>query len=54
MRKDVEDGVSCSSVQEDYSSDYRNDDEPWTIVSSRKRGIRKLIFKNGSSSNLEP
>ncbi|KAM0885529.1 hypothetical protein ACQ4PT_030287 [Festuca glaucescens] len=53
MRKDVEDEVHGSADQEDYSSDYPDDDEPWTLVSSRKRGRRKLIFKNGSSSNLE-
>ncbi|KAM0868635.1 hypothetical protein ACQ4PT_041180 [Festuca glaucescens] len=54
MRKDVGDEVHGSDDQEEYSSDFPDDDEPWTLVSSRKRGRRKLIFKNGSSSNLEP
>ncbi|KAM0862675.1 hypothetical protein ACQ4PT_045111 [Festuca glaucescens] len=54
MRKGVEDEGFRSLDQEDYSSDVPDDDEPWTLVSSRKRGRRKLIFKNGSSSNLEP
>ncbi|KAM0863086.1 hypothetical protein ACQ4PT_044825 [Festuca glaucescens] len=54
MRKGVEDEGLGSVDQEDYNSDFPDDDEPWTLVSSRKRGRRKLIFKNGSSSNLEP
>jgi hypothetical protein len=54
MRKGVEDEGFGSLDQEDYSSDVPDDDEPWTVVSSRKRGRRKLIFKNCSCSNLEP
>jgi hypothetical protein len=42
-----------SSDQDDYTSDVPDDDEPWTLVHSRKKGRRKLIFKNGSSSNME-
>jgi hypothetical protein len=53
MRKGVEDEGFGSLDQEDYISDVPDDDEPWTLVSSRKRGRRKLMFKNGSSSNLE-
>jgi hypothetical protein len=41
------------SDQEDYTSDIPDEDEPWTLVHSRKKGRRKLIFKNGSSSNME-
>ncbi|KAM0880457.1 hypothetical protein ACQ4PT_033564 [Festuca glaucescens] len=54
MRKDVGDEVHGSGDQEDYSSDYPDEIEPWTLVSSRKKGRRKLIFKNGNRSNLEP
>ncbi|KAM0927426.1 hypothetical protein ACQ4PT_002866 [Festuca glaucescens] len=39
--------------QDDYSSDYPNEDEPWTLLSSRKKGRIKLIFKHGISSNME-
>jgi hypothetical protein len=54
MRKDVEDEVHNSVDHVDYNSDYPDEDEPWTLVSSRKRGRIKLNFLNGSRSNLEP
>ncbi|KAM0876127.1 hypothetical protein ACQ4PT_036376 [Festuca glaucescens] len=54
LRVGLEDRDEVLSDQEDHFSDVPDDDEPWTLVHSRKRGRRKLIFKNGSSSNLEP
>jgi hypothetical protein len=50
----VDDENDDSLDQDDHISDVPDEDEPWTLVYSRKRGRRKLIFKNGSSSNLEP
>jgi hypothetical protein len=50
----VDDENVGSFDQEDHISDVPDEDEPWTLVYSRKRGRRKLIFKNGSSPNLEP
>ncbi|KAM0899054.1 hypothetical protein ACQ4PT_021541 [Festuca glaucescens] len=47
------DEVPLPVDQDDYSSDYPDEDEPWTLVSSRKKCRRKLIFKHGSSSNME-
>jgi hypothetical protein len=54
IRVCLEDGNGVLSDQEDYISDVPDEDEPWTLVHSRKRGRRKLIFKNGCGSNLEP
>jgi hypothetical protein len=45
--------VPSPDNQEDYSSDQPNEEEPWAIVSSRKKGRKKPIFKNGSISNME-
>jgi hypothetical protein len=54
LRVGLEDRDEVVSDQEDHISDVPDDDEHWTLVHSRKKGRRKLIFKNGSSSNLEP
>ncbi|KAM0835336.1 hypothetical protein ACQ4PT_062996 [Festuca glaucescens] len=54
MRVGLENRDEVLSDQEDHISDVPDEDEPWTLVHSRKRGRRKLIFKNGGSSNLEP
>ncbi|KAM0897032.1 hypothetical protein ACQ4PT_022817 [Festuca glaucescens] len=54
MRVGLEGGDEVLSDQGDHTSDIPDEDEPWTLVHSRKRGRRKLIFKNGGSSNLEP
>jgi hypothetical protein len=53
LKAGLEDGDEVLSDQGDHISDVPDEDEPWTIVHSRKRGRRKIIFKNGSSSNLE-
>jgi hypothetical protein len=53
MRVGLEGGDEVLSDQGDHTSDIPDEDEPWTLVHSRKRGRRKLIFKNGGSSNLE-
>jgi hypothetical protein len=53
MKKGDENEVHIPVDQDDYSSDYPNEDEPCTLVSSRKKVRRKLIFKHGSSSNME-
>jgi hypothetical protein len=54
LRVGFDDEEEFVSDQEDHISDVPDEDEPWTLVHSRKRGKRKLIFKNGGSSNLEP
>jgi hypothetical protein len=53
LRVGLEDGDEVLSDQGDHISDIPDADEPWTIVHSREKGRRKLIFKNGGSSNLE-
>jgi hypothetical protein len=53
LKAGLEDGDEVLSDQGDHISDVPDEDDPWTIVHSRKKGRRKLIFKNGSSSNLE-
>jgi hypothetical protein len=37
-------GMGVLSDHEDHISDVPDEDEPWTLVSSRKRGRIKLIF----------
>ena len=53
MRAGLEDENEMIDEQDDHLSDVPDEVEPWTLVHSRKKGRRKLIFKNGSSSNLE-
>jgi hypothetical protein len=53
LRVGLDDKDEVVPDQEDYISDVPDEDEPWTLVHSRKKGRRKLIFKNGSSSNME-
>jgi hypothetical protein len=53
LRVGLEDGDEVLSDQGDHISDIPDADEPWTIVHSRKKGRRKLIFKNGGCSILE-
>jgi hypothetical protein len=53
LRVGFDDEEEFVSDQEDHISDVPDEDEPWTLVHSKKKGRRKLIFKNGSSSNME-
>jgi hypothetical protein len=53
LRVGLVDGDEVLSDQGDRISDIPDVDEPWTLVHSRKKGTRKLILKNGGSSNLE-
>jgi hypothetical protein len=53
LRAGLEDENEMVDEQDDHLSDVPDENEPWTLVHRRKRGRKRLIFKNGSSPNLE-
>jgi hypothetical protein len=44
MRVGLEGGDEVLSGQGDHTSDIPDEDDPWTLVHSRKKGRRKLNF----------